>query len=171
MPTASSRKNAYMTKAHKPRYPWLCTIYTGKGLSPFCSNLGAHRVRCHRRAIQSTATSTLLAPPTMADDGSQPFVPTEHDIDAPDAPLPTWRSDSPIAKRLRHQGSCSSLSIVEASHASSVISHEPDVPCRDTRFYLPDGSCVLRVGNALFNVRFLLFVGDSRVIPALLGPS
>lgn len=98
------------------------------------------------------------------EDGSDsvvtPFIPTEHDALSAhlvDAPLPTQRFDSPTHERARRQDSCSefsSLNAMDASQPSSRISQEPGIPCRDPQFYMADGSCVLRVGNTLFNVRF-----------------
>lgn len=87
-----------------------------------------------------------------------PFVPTERDAFSTDlagALLPTQRSDSPLHEQAQpHQDSCSSLSAMDASQPSPRISQEPDVPYRDPQFYMADGSCVLRVRNTLFNVRF-----------------
>lgn len=92
------------------------------------------------------------------EDAVTPFIPTMHDLlsDSVDAPPSTHRSDLPITKRARRQDSCSNLNVADTprSSESSRVSQEPDMPCRDSQFYLADGSCVLRVGNTLFNVRF-----------------
>lgn len=98
----------------------------------------------------------------MEDDNDSvviPFVPTEHDALSTDIgdllpPGPAQRSDSPITKRARRQDSCSSLSALDTFQSLSRLSQGSDIPHRDLRFYMADGSCVLRVGNTLFNVRF-----------------
>ncbi|KAF8555263.1 hypothetical protein OG21DRAFT_932211 [Imleria badia] len=91
------------------------------------------------------------------------FIPTEHDVLSDTPPSPTQRSDSPVTKRARCQDSCSSLNVVDTSRSSesSRAVQEPDVPCRDPQFYLTDGSCVLRVGNTLFNVHRSTLSADS----------
>lgn len=95
-----------------------------------------------------------------SDSAVTPFIPTEHDaLSTEPGPVgvlpPHQHFDSLIAlKRARRQDSCSSLSAVDTPQPPSRISQEPDVPCRDPRFYMSDGSCILRVGNTLFNVRF-----------------
>lgn len=95
----------------------------------------------------------------MEDGGdSAPFIPTEDDMlsnsTLVDGLPPTQHSDSPIRKRAQCQDSCSSPCAIGASQPSSGVSQELDVPHRDPQFYMADGSCVLRIGNTLFNVRF-----------------
>lgn len=90
-----------------------------------------------------------------SDSAVMPFIPTEHDVLSTGlvgSLPPTPRSDSRIHERAQRQDSCSNLSVMDPSQPSSRISQEPDVPCRDPQFYMADGSCVLRVGNILFNV-------------------
>ena len=96
-----------------------------------------------------------------SDSAVTPFVPTEHDAlstgtDIADLlpPAPSQRSESPITKRARRQDSCSSSSALGTFKPLSRLPQESDVPHRDPQFYMADGSCVLRVGNVLFNVRF-----------------
>jgi hypothetical protein len=82
-----------------------------------------------------------------------PFIPTEPDALSPETQdglsLSTQRSDSPLRKRARRRSSNSST--MDASQLLTV-SPQPDVPQRDPKYYMADGSCVLRVANTLFNV-------------------
>lgn len=89
------------------------------------------------------------------DSAVTPFIPTEHDVLSIAPPLQPQHSDLPIRKRAQRQDSRSSpCAVGGAPQLLSGVSQELDIPHRDPQFYMADGSCVLRVGSTLFNVRF-----------------
>ncbi|KAI9573681.1 hypothetical protein HD554DRAFT_2012970 [Boletus coccyginus] len=55
---------------------------------------------------------------------------------------------------------------MDTFQSSSRLSQESDIPHRDLRFYMADGSCVLRVGNTLFNVRFSYLLVHRSILSA-----
>ncbi|KIL00189.1 hypothetical protein PAXRUDRAFT_821887 [Paxillus rubicundulus Ve08.2h10] len=91
-----------------------------------------------------------------------PFIPTEPDSLSSEAQnglsLSTQRSDSPLRKRARRRSS--NPSTMDASQLLT-LSPQPDVPQRDPKYYMADGSCVLRVANTLFNVHRSILSADS----------
>lgn len=88
-----------------------------------------------------------------------PFIPTEHDVpftshvDGLPFTQQNQHPDPSIRKRAQPLDSCLSSCSIDASQPSSGGEQELDVPRRDPQFYMADGSCLLRVGNTLFNVR------------------
>ena len=85
-----------------------------------------------------------------------PFVPSEDDTLAtpePDSDAEAQDSGSRLRKRLRRRSSSSSTIDQPQSMLSTPVPRpEPDEPQRDDQYYMCDGSCILRVGNTLFNV-------------------
>ncbi|KAF9220922.1 hypothetical protein BS17DRAFT_786220 [Gyrodon lividus] len=90
-----------------------------------------------------------------------PFIPSQPDALSPapeevqDPLLSCQRSDSPLRKRARRRSSNSSTMV------ASNVSQDPDIPQRDAKYYMADGSCVLCVGNTLFNVHRSILSADS----------
>ena len=88
-----------------------------------------------------------------------PFVPSE--IDALASPEPDFNTEaqdpgSRVRKRFRRRSS-SSVTMDQPQSLLSIPTPRPDSdePQRDDQYYMCDGSCILRVGNTLFNVRSL----------------
>ncbi|KAH7885405.1 hypothetical protein F5I97DRAFT_1937620 [Phlebopus sp. FC_14] len=80
-----------------------------------------------------------------------------------DGLLSAGRSLSPLRKRHRS----ASLNTMHSSESLVSSAHEPLVPYRDQDYYMSDGSCVLRVGNTLFNVHRTILSRDASFFSTL----
>ncbi|KAG9315873.1 hypothetical protein JVU11DRAFT_3522 [Chiua virens] len=97
-----------------------------------------------------------------SDSVATPFIPTEYDAFST-APQ-VVDTHSPIRKGAQHQDTRSNRSLSampDAPQPPSGISQDLDIPCRDPEYYMVDGSCVLLVGNTLFNVHRSIVSADS----------
>ncbi|KAL4073206.1 hypothetical protein V8B97DRAFT_197711 [Scleroderma yunnanense] len=90
-----------------------------------------------------------------------PFVPSEDALASSDPGSDTEAQDlgSRLRKRFRRRSSGSVT--MEQPRPSLYPRPDSDEPQRDDQYYLSDGSCILRVGNTLFNVHRSILSRDS----------
>lgn len=81
-----------------------------------------------------------------------PFIPTPEDVPAsPTSDVGHYEQFSPARKRFRR--SLDSITMIDSTRSSPAPSQDSSSePRRDNRYYFSDGSCILQVGNTLFNV-------------------
>lgn len=89
-----------------------------------------------------------------------PFVPMPEDVPAsPASDVVHYTQLSPARKRFRH--SSDSVTMDRSSRSSTPGQDSSSELRRDDRYYFSDGSCILQVGNTLFNVHRSILSQDT----------